>query len=305
MKLVHYQLKHPYTHGRIGVVEKDTVIDLHATQQELLKQQKLPSDSVIIPADPRLFFQRAKVHIKEAEALMVQMKNHTTSHVFKRDEVILETPSANPSKIICVGTNYADHVKEMGSELPEHPVLFAKFHNALIGPEDAIYKASATEKLDYEVELAVVIGETATKVSEEAALDYVAGYAIGNDISARDLQKRTSQWLQGKSLDHTTPVGPWLVTTSELPDPSNLSIKSYVNGELRQSSNTEHLIFDIPHLISFISNLMTLEPGDIILTGTPDGVGFALNPSQFLNDGDSVTLEIEQIGTLTNRVVSS
>lgn len=304
MKLVHYQLKYPYAQSRMGVIEDNQVIDLHAAQQELIEQNKIAGDSAIIPADPVTFYQQAKIHIKRAEDLLVQIKRHSTSHVFEREEVVLKTPSPNPAKIICIGTNYADHVKEMGSDLPEYPVLFAKFNNALIGPEDAIHRSEATDKLDYEVELAVIIGEKASKVSQEDALDYVAGYTIGNDISARDLQKRTPQWLQGKSLDHTTPVGPWLVTTSELKDPSNLAIKSFVNGELRQSSNTEHLIFDIPYLISFISDLITLDPGDIILTGTPDGVGFAMNPQKLLQTGDVVTLEIEKIGTLVNTVMA-
>ncbi|WP_163580234.1 fumarylacetoacetate hydrolase family protein [Gracilibacillus saliphilus] len=302
MKLVHYQLKHPYAQSRIGVVEDNKVIDLHAAQQELIDQHKILAD-IIIPADSSAFYQQANIHIKHAENLLKQIKHYSTTHVFERDEVVLHTPHPNPSKIICIGTNYRDHVKEMGGELPEYPVLFSKFNNALIGPEDKIHKSEATDKLDYEVELAVVIGEKATKVAKEEAFNYVAGYTIGNDISARDLQKRTPQWLQGKSLDHTTPVGPWLVTTSELNDPSRLAIKSYVNGELRQSSNTEHLIFDIPYLISFISNLITLDSGDIILTGTPDGVGFAMNPPKLLQSGDVVTLEIDQIGTLENTVI--
>ncbi|QGH36584.1 FAA hydrolase family protein [Gracilibacillus salitolerans] len=304
MKLVHYQLKHPYAQSRIGVMRENKIIDLHAAQQELLEQHKIATDSSIIPADPHTFYQQANVHIKQAEVLLEQIKQHSTLHVFVRDEVVLQTPSPTPSKIICIGTNYADHVKEMGSELPEYPVLFSKFNNALIGPEDEIHKSEATDKLDYEVELAVVIGEKASKVAKEKALEYVAGYTIGNDISARDLQKRTPQWLQGKSLDHTTPIGPWLVTTSELTDPSKLSIKSYVNGELRQSSNTEQLIFDIPYLISFISNLITLDPGDIILTGTPDGVGLAMNPPKLLQSGDIVKLEIDKIGTLENKVIA-
>ncbi|MGP4039334.1 fumarylacetoacetate hydrolase family protein [Gracilibacillus sp. D59] len=304
MKLVNYQLKHPYAQSRIGVIEDNKIIDLHGAQQELLEQSKIVADSYVIPADPNTFYQQANIHIKHAEALWEQIKQHSTSHVFERDDVVLNTPSPTPSKIICIGTNYADHVKEMGGELPEYPVLFSKFNNALIGPEDEIYKSEATNKLDYEVELAVVIGEKASKVAREEALKYVAGYTIGNDISARDLQKRTPQWLQGKSLDHTTPIGPWMVTASELSDPSNLAIKSYVNGELRQSSNTEHLIFDIPYLISFISNLITLDPGDIILTGTPDGVGFAMDPPKLLQSGDIVTLEIDNIGTLENKVIA-
>src|SRR5699024_10804952 len=142
----------------------------------------------------------------------------------------------------------------------------------LIGPEEEIQKTALTEKLDYEVELTIVIGREATEIKREDALNYVAGYTIGNDTTARDLQKRTPQWLQGKAIDRTTPIGPWVVTPDEIGDPANLSIRSFVNGEKRQESNTSKLIFDIPYLIEFISNLITLEPGDLIMTGTPDGV---------------------------------
>lgn len=302
MKLVNYRLKYPFSSDRIGIIQEDVIIDLQAAHQELIQKKHLPQTEHILSENPHAFYQQAEKHISIAEEINQLLAKHQVEHSFSRDEVVINTPVPNPSKIICIGTNYADHVAEMGSELPEYPVLFSKFNNALIGPEDAIHKSDATEKLDYEVELAVVIGKQTSKVSKEEAFDYIAGYTIGNDTSARDLQKRTPQWLQGKSLDHTTPIGPWLVTKEELKDPGNLTIKSYVNGEQRQSSNTKQLIFDIPHLIEFISNLITLEPGDIILTGTPDGVGLAMEPPQLLHVGDTVKLEIEQIGVLENKV---
>ncbi len=232
------------------------------------------------------------------------MQKEPPEYQYKKEEVVIGPPVPNPSKIICVGTNYAEHIAEMKGVVPDYPVLFAKFNNALIGPEDSIYKTDQTEKLDYEAELGVVIGQKASNVKQEDVFEYIAGYTIANDISARDLQKRTLQWLQGKSLDHTTPIGPYIVTVDDIPNPNQLNIKSYVNGEMRQSSNTKHQIFNIPHIVSFISELITLEPGDIILTGTPDGVGMGMNPPTYLKLGDKVRVEIEGIGMMENEVVA-
>lgn len=309
MKFVTYQVKNTLASFRTGFVEGDKVIDLQQAYLKMLVHteqiDKAYTSETLLPSDPVNFFKLGKVafdRAKEAVAFIADQEVLVAS--FSKEQVVIGSPVQNPSKIICIGTNYKDHVKEMKSAIPDYPVLFAKFANALIGPEDAIEKAPATEQLDYEVELAVVIGKEAKEVKESNALDYVAGYTIGNDISARDLQKRTPQWLQGKSLDRSTPIGPWLVTTDELIDPSTLAITSRVNGEIRQASNTSELIFSVPYLISFISQLITLSPGDIILTGTPDGVGFAQNPPQFLKPNDIVTLEIEGIGVLENKVIN-
>ena len=190
----------------------------------------------------------------------------------------------------------------MGRELPEFPVIFAKFSNAVIGPQDEIPLSPVTEQLDYEAEFSFVIGKRAKNVIKEHALEYVAGYTIVNDITARDLQRRTVQWLQGKTLDGSAPMGPWLVTTDEIPNPSDLGISLTVNGELRQKSNTKNLVFDVSFLVEFLSHIMTLEPGDVICTGTPGGVGFAREPQVFLQDGDIVHIEVEHIGALENRV---
>lgn len=307
MKLVSYKLKQDPGHFRVGWIVNEKVYDIQEAYRQLLiyKQEKDLANLIdtILPADPNAFFSIGERAIDRAtEAFNYIMVSDSPFNFFHQEDLYLSNPISNPSKIICVGKNYADHVAEMKGDVPEFPVLFAKFDNALIGPEDVIEKSAATNKLDYEVELAVVIGKEATHVSKEDALDYVAGYTIGNDISARDLQKRTPQWLQGKTLDRSTPIGPWIVTADEIGDPSNLAVRSYVNGEKRQSSNTSHLIFDIPYLMAFISNLITLKPGDIILTGTPDGVGFAMDPPQFLNDGDVVAMEIEAIGQMENKV---
>lgn len=308
MKLVSYKFKGKPGSYRIGCVIDEKVIDLQESYRLLLisKQENDLVHSIehLLPADPGEFYSMGAPAIDRAKAACEYIKNNTINKLaFNQEEVSFGTPIPNPSKIICVGKNYADHVAEMRGDIPEFPVLFAKFNNALIGPEDDIEKSPHTKKLDYEVELAVVIGKEASRVNKEDALDYIAGYSIGNDTSARDLQKRTPQWLQGKSLDRSTPIGPWMVTADEIGNPANLAIRSFVNGEKRQESNTSHLIFDIPFLIEFISNLITLKPGDIILTGTPDGVGFAMDPPQFLTDGDRITMEIEKVGKLENNVV--
>lgn len=291
----------------MGFILEDQVIDLHdAYKQKLVstdEQDQAAISEQLLPADPDHFYALSHVSLRRAvEAYHYAIKHTDALTTYDRTNLTLGPPVPNPSKIICIGTNYKDHVAEMKSQIPAYPVLFAKFANALIGPEDDIEKSPLTNKLDYEVELAIVIGKKASEVTKESALEYIAGYTIANDVSARDLQKRTPQWLQGKSLDRSTPIGPWIVTTDELTNPAVLTIKSYVNGEIRQNSNTKHLIFDIPYLIEFISNLITLEPGDIILTGTPDGVGFAMDPPGLLEIGDVVTLEIEGIGRLENIV---
>ncbi|MFD1067735.1 fumarylacetoacetate hydrolase family protein [Oceanobacillus locisalsi] len=291
MKLVAYQ-KEKNENLRVGVVtDSDAVADVERLSEQF--------GETTLPADPTAFYAQAEEHIEALQKIMPKVAEYET---FSLQDVHLGMPLGKAKKVICVGKNYQEHVHEMQSDIPDYPVLFAKFDNAIIGPEDAIYYPSITEKLDYEVELTVVIGKTASKVSKEDAFDYIAGYTLGNDTSARDMQKRTPQWLQGKSLDHTTPVGPWIVTQEEVDNPHTLDIRSYVNGEVRQSSNTEHLIFDIPFLINFISEIMTLEPGDMILTGTPDGVGLAMEPSGLLQAGDYVRLEVEGIGTMENQV---
>ena len=217
------------------------------------------------------------------------------------DEVELLCPITAPSKIVCVGLNYRDHAAESGQELPERPLLFGKFPNTLVGPGAAIRIPSCTTEVDYEAELGVVIGAVARDVSPADALDYVSGYTCVNDVSARDLQFADGQWLRGKSLDTFCPVGPWVVTADEIPDPNKLGISCTVNGDVLQSATTADMVFDVPALISFISEHMTLQPGDLIATGTPPGVGFARTPPIYLRDGDEVTVEIEGIGTLTNR----
>jgi 2-keto-4-pentenoate hydratase/2-oxohepta-3-ene-1,7-dioic acid hydratase in catechol pathway len=218
------------------------------------------------------------------------------------DGTRLLAPVAPGAKIVCVGLNYADHARESGAEPPPAPLLFAKLPNALVGPDEDACLPPLSEQLDYEAELAVVIGRRARDVSPEDALEHVFAYTCLNDISARDLQFGDGQWTRGKSLDGSCPVGPWLVTADEIADPHALGIRCRVNGNLLQDSTTAELIFKIPEIVAHTSRAMTLEPGDVIATGTPAGVGFARTPPVYLQDGDEVEVEVDGIGTLRNRI---
>lgn len=210
-------------------------------------------------------------------------------------------PIERPGKIVCVGLNYRDHAEEQGAELPQAPLLFAKWGNALIGPGEAIVIPPLVQQADYEAELGVVMGATVRNVSRENAFEAVRGYLCANDVSARDLQFADGQWSRGKSPDTFCPVGP-LVPASEVPDPHNLRIRAIVSGEVLQDSTTANLIFGVDEIIAYIAQTMTLEPGDLILTGTPAGVGVFRTPKRLLRDGDVVTIEIEGLGELTNPV---
>jgi acylpyruvate hydrolase len=222
-----------------------------------------------------------------------------------RDPIIGAVPTLllpSPTKVICCGHNYADHIAEMGHEPPLYPTLFAKFADSLCGPTDDIVTDGLSEKVDWEAELAVVVGATISRVDVESARSAIAGYTVANDVSLRDWQRRTPQWLQGKAFDRTTPVGPVLVTRDELDPAAGLRITCAVNDELVQDGNTRTLVFGAAELVSYVSQFTTLRPGDIILTGTPGGVGAARNPPRFLADGDVLTTTIEGIGTLVNRL---
>jgi 2,4-diketo-3-deoxy-L-fuconate hydrolase len=212
-------------------------------------------------------------------------------------------PIERPGKIVCVGLNYRDHAEEQGVELPAAPLLFAKWPNSLIGPGDQIVIPPAVAQCDYEAELAVVIGSRVSRVSKENALEAVRGYVCANDVTARDLQFGDGQWTRGKSVDTFCPVGP-LVPAADVPDPHDLSIRAIVSGEVLQDSTTANLIFGVDDIISYASQTVTFEPGDLILTGTPAGVGIFRDPQRLLQPGDEVTIEIERIGSLTNPVVA-
>ena len=220
-------------------------------------------------------------------------------------DVRLGSPITRPSKIVCVGLNYAKHAAESGMAVPTEPVLFFKATSSIIGPNDPVMLPKGSEKSDWEVELAVVIGKRTSYVSKEEALGYVAGYMLHNDVSERAFQlEMEGQWVKGKSCDTFAPIGPYLVTQSEIADPHNLDLWLKVNGEQLQHSNTSDLIFDIPEVVSYISQFMTLLPGDIISTGTPFGVGLGLNPPRFLKAGDVMELGIEGLGVSRQEVVA-
>lgn len=215
----------------------------------------------------------------------------------------LGSPVARPSKIICVGLNYAKHAAEGGMAIPTEPILFFKAPSAVCGPYDDIIIPKNSEKTDWEVELALVIGKRASYVDEAEAMDYVAGYVLHNDVSERNFQlERSGQWVKGKSADTFAPLGPYLVTTDEIDDPHNLALWLKVNGETLQSSTTDDLIFTLPFLVSYISQFMTLCPGDVISTGTPSGVGLGLKPPRYLKPGDVVELGIDGLGVAKQHV---
>ena len=223
-------------------------------------------------------------------------------YVLRGADVVLKAPVLRPQKLIGIGLNYRDHAEESKVPIPKAPLLFGMYANAIVGPDDPIVIPPATNQVDYEAELAVVIGSRACRVGVDEALQYVAGYTIVNDVSARDLQFGEKQWTRGKSIDTFAPMGPCLVTRSELGSGDGLAIELRLNGRTLQKSNTRNLIFNVPALVSHISQTMTLEPGDVISTGTPSGVGYVRNPPIFLKHGDSVEIEIEGIGMLRNPV---
>jgi acylpyruvate hydrolase len=218
-------------------------------------------------------------------------------------EVRLLAPLHRPAKIVCVGLNYHDHCREQGVEPPAYPTLFAKFANAITDPGAPVIRPRATEKLDLECELAVVIGRRTSRVAPERAMDHVFGYTILNDVTARDLQREDRQWLRAKGWDGFAPLGPAVVTRDEIADPGQLSLRSWVNGDTWQESSTADMIWDVPTLVAFISRSITLEAGDVVATGTPAGVGHFHDPPRYLAAGDVMGCEIERIGVLENGIL--
>ena len=217
-------------------------------------------------------------------------------------ELRLVAPVRNPQKIIGIGLNYHDHAAEVDLPKPEEPLLFAMFANAIIGPEEDILIPEMSDQIDFEAEMGVVIGRRGRHISVGEALDYIAGYTIVNDVSARDLQFSDNQWIRGKTFDTFAPIGPCIVTTTDLAGGDGLAIALRLNGETMQESNTRNLIFKVPELVSYVSRVLTMEPGDVIATGTPTGVGFTRKPPVFMKPGDVVEIDLEGVGTLRNRV---
>lgn len=282
---------------RAGVLISDFVVDAAAAA----KAAGIPLEGGSI--SNRAIIQLAAGEQSKLENAAQDLAQSQQAGVHRVGDAQLGPPISDPDKIICLGLNYLSHAEEAGFKPPEFPILFAKYRNALTGPSSPILLPAISEQIDYEAELAVVIGRRCKDVPVSDALDHVAGYMAVNDVSARDLQFRAgNQWLSGKSLDTFAPCGPALVV-NEISDPQNLSLSTRVNSETLQHSHTSQMIFSVAETVAYISQLMTLEPGDIIATGTPEGVGFKRNPPVFLREGDVVEVEVEQIGVLKNPVV--
>lgn len=222
-----------------------------------------------------------------------------------REQGDLLAPVTDPKKVLCIGLNYRDHAAESNMDIPEEPVCFGKFGNTITGPDHEIRLPKVSKQVDYEAELVVIIGKSGYEISKEDAFEYVAGYCNGHDVSARDWQigKPGKQWLLGKTPDTFAPIGPWLVTSDEVGDPHTLDVKLRLNGEEMQNGNTKEFIFGVDEIIAYVSQIMTLEPGDVIFTGTPAGVGMGRDPQVWLKNGDSVEVEISKLGVLKNNVV--
>lgn len=298
MKLLSFKLDGQVKFGP-KVKKEEAVWDVLKIQQEL---NVLPSFPSTIIEGISLGFDFVEQARKLVEAARKSDNVESFKQSFTEIEWLAPIPRT-PKNILCVGKNYNEHAIEMGEEkAPENILVFTKAPTAIAADEATLpVHAGITDSLDYEGELAIVIGKRGQNIPKALAFDYIFGYTIGNDISARDVQYRHGQYFLGKSLDGTCPLGPYLVSKDEIPDPQNLSIVTKVNGEIRQNSSTKHMMFPVADIISIVSQYVTLEPGDIILTGTPEGVGKGMNPPQYLKAGDEVKVSIEGIGTLANR----
>lgn len=281
----------------LGVETNKGVIDINNTLATY-PREGVPSDVMDVIKGGERALKLLQQYITDLPEDVVKYRDINT--------VNLGPAIPRPSKIICVGLNYKKHADETDSPYPKEPILFNKFNNTLTGHRKEVKIPKATNQLDYEVELGIVIGEEAKDISKEKALNYTFGYVTANDLSARDLQFTSSQWLLGKCCDGFSPVGPYLVTSDEISDPNNLQLKTFVNGEEKQNSNTSDMIFHCNEIISYISKYMTLTPGDLILTGTPEGVilGDLKEKRKYLQPGDEVIVEIENLGSLKNIFVT-
>jgi len=285
----------------VGLLHEEKIIDIHKAEQVIFEMNSFPKTLVECVALGDKFIQNVKQIVDK-----LKDADRVESYVFAISDVTILAPIPRPAKnIFCVGKNYREHAIEMGTEedIPKHVMLFSKAPTTVIGHEQEIDPHShITTELDYEGELAIVIGKKGKRIGEAEAMDYVFGYTIVNDITARNLQTQHKQFLLGKSLDTSCPIGPYLVHKSAISDPYDLTIKTIVNDEIRQDGHTKDMIFSIEHIISTISQGTTLEPGDIIATGTPAGVGKGFKPPKFLQPGDVIEIEIGGIGTLRNKV---
>jgi 2-keto-4-pentenoate hydratase/2-oxohepta-3-ene-1,7-dioic acid hydratase in catechol pathway len=280
----------------LGVKQNGRVVDLTAAARSPLGR------ALEIPRSPANLFALGLDAVRRIEALMAD--GATRADLVLEDEgLIYGPPVPAPGKIVCVGRNYRKHAEEMDARVPTEPLLFSKYGNAIASTGEAI-DITGLEEVDYEAELAVVIGRRGKKIPEAESLGYVFGYCNANDLSERALQYRSSQFLIGKSLDGFLPIGPYLMTADEVADPQQLKVRGWLNGELRQESHTSRMVFPVAHIVSYISTYMTLEPGDLILTGTPEGVIKGREDKMWLRDGDEYVVEVGPLGTLRNQMVS-
>ncbi len=296
MILVSYRARGSDAPWRAGIAHEGAVVDVSASRLSRADAADGQGDLSV-----RALLERGQAYVEEVFA-WAQQQFDARSHLLPLDTLELGPPVPDPDKILCLGVNYREHAAEAQQELPAVPMFFAKFRNSLIGPSSPILLPRVSTQIDYEGELAVIIGSRCKEVSEQEALQYVAGYSIMNDVSARDIQLQTSQWEAGKALDTFGPMGPGMVLASDIPDPQTLMLTTKVNGPVVQHESTANMIFSVTTSIAFLSSLMTLEPGDIIATGTPSGVGFKRTPPLFLQEGDVVEVEMERIGRIRNPV---
>src|SRR3989441_10422298 len=284
---------------RLGALQNDRIADRQASVSATLSRRGVMRAPEIAAA---LAPQSAREFLEGGAATREAVASITEWVTVDRASARLHAPIADPGKFICIGLNYKDHAEEAKQPIPKEPPIFAKWSNAIIDPGEPILRPRGSQQLDWEVELGVVIGRTARFGPRDKALDYVAGYTIINDVSARDFQFIGSQWMAGKIAETFAPVGPYIADRSEVPDPHVLELRLWVNGKQMQNGNTKTFIFDVRYLVSYLSNLMTLSPGDLIATGTPPGVGFARKPPVFLQPGDTCRLEITGLGQIENPV---
>lgn len=310
MKLVTFKINDAYRLGTM--IGEDKILDLNYCYADQLKASGELTPQVVadalLPSDMRRFLARGNKGIELAQTVLekyIESSEDTdgAGMIYSRSEVMLCAPVLDPFKIICLSHNYTDFIEETGVPTPPAPRIFAKYHNSICGPEDAIIKPRETNELGYEAELAVIIGKPARNVSEEEAYDHVAGYTIFNDVSASDITTMDKQVVRGKTYDTFAPTGPYIVTKDEVGDPHNLDIKCWVNDKLLQNSNTKYVLYQTPKLIAFLSQVFTLEPGDIIATGTPGGIGKYSPDPTFMFPGDVCRVEVEKLGILENRIV--
>src|SRR5215831_3663947 len=299
---------------RLGAVVGEQIIDLNAGYQYLQERAGIPRAheraAVVLPPNIIDFLTNGDESLAAARRVVEQVAKLESSAlagkgiVYGVKGVTLKAPVPRPPKLILVGLNYRDHAEEAKMKIPEEPTLFSKYPSVVIGPGEAIRMPKVSTQIDFEGEFAFVIGKGGKDIPKNEAINYVAGYTIVHDVSCRDYQMRTGQWMVGKTFDTFAPMGPYLVLKDEIPDPHNLNLTTRLNGVVMQSSNTKHLIFNTFDLIAYMSQVFTLEPGDVVSTGTPSGVGFARKPPVFLKPGDEVAVEVEGIGTLMNPVVA-